>query len=124
MSGKSELLQTIVASLAVANRPDAMTFVLVDYKGGSAFKDCVQLPHTVGMVTDLDAHLVERALVSLSAELTRREHTWPRPTRRTSRTTPAGRRGPGGPRGLRRPGGPGVEWRAVRRAGRSRCPGC
>lgn len=73
-SGKSELLQTLVASLAVANRPDAMTFVLVDYKGGSAFKDCVDLPHTVGMVTDLDAHLVERALVSLTAELTRREH--------------------------------------------------
>ena len=73
-SGKSELLQTIVASLAVANRPDAMTFVLVDYKGGSAFKDCVRLPHTVGMVTDLDTHLVERALASLSAELTRREH--------------------------------------------------
>jgi len=73
-SGKSELLQTIVAALAVANRPDEMTFVLVDYKGGSAFKDCVQLPHTVGMVTDLDSHLVERALVSLSAELTRREH--------------------------------------------------
>ncbi|MFI1170333.1 FtsK/SpoIIIE domain-containing protein [Streptomyces melanogenes] len=73
-AGKSELLQTIVASLAVANRPDAMTFVLVDYKGGSAFKDCVSLPHTVGMVTDLDAHLVERALTSLSAELRRREH--------------------------------------------------
>ena len=73
-SGKSELLQTIVASLAVANRPDAMTFVLVDYKGGSAFNDCVHLPHTVGMVTDLDTHLVERALESLSAELTRREH--------------------------------------------------
>ncbi|MEV7524608.1 FtsK/SpoIIIE domain-containing protein [Streptomyces sp. NPDC091371] len=73
-SGKSELLQTIVASLAVANRPDAMTFVLVDYKGGSAFKDCVDLPHTVGMVTDLDAHLVERALTSLTAELKRREH--------------------------------------------------
>ncbi len=73
-AGKSELLQTIVASLAVANRPDAMTFVLVDYKGGSAFKDCVRLPHTVGMVTDLDTHLVERALQSLSAELTRREH--------------------------------------------------
>ncbi len=73
-SGKSELLQTIVASLAVANRPDAMTFVLVDYKGGSAFKDCVKLPHTVGMVTDLDTHLVERALESLGAELRRREH--------------------------------------------------
>ncbi|MDT0342912.1 FtsK/SpoIIIE domain-containing protein [Streptomyces litchfieldiae] len=73
-SGKSELLQTIVASLAVANTPENMTFVLVDYKGGSAFKDCVQLPHTVGMVTDLDNHLVERALASLGAELTRREH--------------------------------------------------
>jgi len=73
-SGKSELLQSLVASLAVANRPDEMTFVLVDYKGGSAFSECVRLPHTVGMVTDLDTHLVERALVSLSAELTRREH--------------------------------------------------
>ncbi|MFI9645766.1 FtsK/SpoIIIE domain-containing protein [Streptomyces sp. NPDC052040] len=73
-SGKSEFLQTLVASLAVANRPDAMTFVLVDYKGGAAFKDCVDLPHTVGLVTDLDTHLVERALVSLSAELTHREH--------------------------------------------------
>lgn len=73
-SGKSELLQTIVGALAVANRPDAMTFVLVDYKGGSAFGDCVRLPHTVGMVTDLDEHLVRRALESLSAELRRREH--------------------------------------------------
>jgi S-DNA-T family DNA segregation ATPase FtsK/SpoIIIE len=73
-SGKSEFLQTVVASLAVANRPDAMNFVLVDYKGGAAFKDCVNLPHTVGMVTDLDTHLVERALTSLGAELNRREH--------------------------------------------------
>ena len=73
-SGKSELLQTIVASLAVANRPDAMTFVLIDYKGGSAFGDCVRLPHTVGIVTDLDAHLAERALTSLTAEVARREH--------------------------------------------------
>ena len=73
-SGKSELLQTIVASLAFANRPDSMTFVLIDYKGGAAFKDCVDLPHTVGMVTDLDTHLVERALESLGAELRRREH--------------------------------------------------
>ncbi|WP_433389174.1 FtsK/SpoIIIE domain-containing protein [Micromonospora sp. KLBMP9576] len=73
-SGKSEFLQTVVASLALANRPDAMNFVLVDYKGGAAFKDCVDLPHTVGMVTDLDTHLVERALTSLGAELTHREH--------------------------------------------------
>jgi len=72
-SGKSELLQTLVASLAVANRPDELTFLLIDYKGGSAFRDCVNLPHTLGMVTDLDGHLVNRVLESLAAELRRRE---------------------------------------------------
>jgi len=72
-SGKSEFLQTLVAALAVANRPDAMTFVLIDYKGGAAFSECAVLPHTVGMVTDLDTHLVVRALNSLRAELIRRE---------------------------------------------------
>src|SRR5690606_22790284 len=71
-SGKSEFLQTLVVSLALANRPDAMNFVLVDYKGGSAFADCERLPHTVGMVTNLDARETERALSSLAAELTRR----------------------------------------------------
>ncbi|WP_282794180.1 FtsK/SpoIIIE domain-containing protein [Streptomyces sp. CC224B] len=72
-AGKSELLQTIIASLAVGNTPDALNFVLIDYKGGSAFQDCARLPHTVGMVSDLDAHLTERALASLAAELKRRE---------------------------------------------------
>jgi DNA segregation ATPase FtsK/SpoIIIE, S-DNA-T family len=72
-AGKSELLQTLIASLAVANRPDEMTFVLIDYKGGAAFADCASLPHVVGMVTDLDGHLTSRALESLGAELRRRE---------------------------------------------------
>lgn len=68
-SGKTELLQTIIASLAIANRPEWLNFVLIDYKGDSAFKDCVRLPHTVGKVNDLDPYLVERALASLEAEL-------------------------------------------------------
>ncbi|GAA1755030.1 FtsK/SpoIIIE domain-containing protein [Luedemannella helvata] len=72
-AGKSELLRTFVASLALANTPDALTFVLVDYKGGSAFAACADLPHCVGLITDLDGHLVSRALDSLSAELRRRE---------------------------------------------------
>lgn len=72
-SGKSEFLQTLVVSLALANRPDALNFVLIDYKGGSAFADCARLPHTVGMVTNLDARETERALASLDAELKRRE---------------------------------------------------
>ena len=72
-SGKSELLQALVTGLAVSNRPDELAFLLVDYKGGSAFSDCARLPHTVGLVTDLDAHLTARALASLDAEMKRRE---------------------------------------------------
>lgn len=72
-AGKSEFLQTLVVSLAVNNRPDSLTFVLVDYKGASAFADCERLPHTVGMVTNLDNRETERALTSLDAELKRRE---------------------------------------------------
>ena len=72
-AGKSELLQSLIASLALANRPDELVFVLIDYKGGSAFRDCAQLSHTVGVVTDLDGQLTARALTSLGAELRRRE---------------------------------------------------
>lgn len=72
-AGKSEFLQSLIASLAYVNRPDSMNFVLVDYKGGSAFSECAILPHTVGMVTNLDGHLTERALTALDAELKRRE---------------------------------------------------
>ncbi len=72
-SGKSELLQTLVTSLAIDNRPDAMAFVLIDYKGGAAFRECARLPQVAGVVTDLDPHLTERAITSLTAELRRRE---------------------------------------------------
>jgi DNA segregation ATPase FtsK/SpoIIIE, S-DNA-T family len=72
-AGKSELLQTLIASLATAQPPTRLSFLLVDYKGGAAFKDCTGLPQTVGVVTDLDAHLTQRALISLNAELQRRE---------------------------------------------------
>lgn len=72
-SGKSELLQTWVAALAVTHSPARVNFLLVDYKGGAAFAECVDLPHCVGLVTDLDGRLVTRALRSLDAELRRRE---------------------------------------------------
>ena len=72
-SGKSELLQTWIMGMATAHSPDRVTFLLVDYKGGSAFAECVNLPHCVGMVTDLTPHLVARAITSLDAELRYRE---------------------------------------------------
>ncbi|NAZ84289.1 cell division protein FtsK, partial [Kineococcus sp. R8] len=72
-SGKSVLLQALVVSLAVGAPPDALQFVLVDYKGGAAFAGCAALPHVAGLVTDLDDQLAARALRSLRAEVRRRE---------------------------------------------------
>ncbi len=72
-SGKSELLRTLVVGLATNYDPSRVVFVLIDYKGGSAFDRCAALPHVVGVVTDLDDHLAERALLSLDAELRHRE---------------------------------------------------
>ena len=72
-SGKSEFLQSWILGMATAHSPDRLTFLLVDYKGGTAFAECAQLPHTVGLVTDLSPHLVRRALTSLGAEIKRRE---------------------------------------------------
>lgn len=73
-AGKSEFLQAWVLGMAAAHSSDRVTFLFVDYKGGSAFADCVELPHCVGLVTDLSPHLVRRALTSLRAELHYREH--------------------------------------------------
>jgi len=72
-SGKSELLRTLVASMAATVDPDHLSFVLIDFKGGSAFDECGRLPHTVGVVTDLDQHEASRALRCLEAELRHRE---------------------------------------------------
>ncbi|MFC9201322.1 FtsK/SpoIIIE domain-containing protein [[Kitasatospora] papulosa] len=72
-SGKSELLRTLIASMAVDADPEHLTFALVDYKGGGALDECAELPHTVGLVTDLDEQLSERALRCLDAELRHRE---------------------------------------------------
>lgn len=72
-SGKSELLQTLICSLAANTPPSRITFLLVDYKGGAAFRECADLPHTIGYITDLTPALVQRALTSLGAEITRRE---------------------------------------------------
>lgn len=72
-AGKSELLRSLVVGMAVGASPAHLAFVLVDYKGGATFDACALLPHVVGVVTDLDDHLADRALRSLQAELRRRE---------------------------------------------------
>lgn len=72
-AGKSEFLVTWILQLATRFSPAALNFVLVDFKGGSAFGPLADLPHTTGMLTDLDYQSTSRALSSLRAELKSRE---------------------------------------------------
>jgi DNA segregation ATPase FtsK/SpoIIIE, S-DNA-T family len=71
-SGKSELLQSLVAGLALRYPPERLTFLFIDYKGGASSSAFAALPHNVGQVTNLDERLARRALASLRAELRRR----------------------------------------------------
>lgn len=72
-SGKSELLQTLVAALAIEHHPYLLNFLLVDYKGGATFNVFQRLPHTVGIITNLDAREALRALAAIKAENRRRQ---------------------------------------------------
>jgi len=74
-SGKSELLRTLVTSLAMRHDPDTLSFVLVDYKGGAAFAELSRLPHTAGLITNLqrDLTLVDRMREALVGEQERRQ---------------------------------------------------
>lgn len=72
-SGKSLLLQTWLLSMALALPPRRLRFVLVDFKGGATFAPLQDLPHTDSVLDDFDSGLAFRALVSIRAEITRRE---------------------------------------------------
>ncbi|HST86416.1 MAG TPA: FtsK/SpoIIIE domain-containing protein [Kineosporiaceae bacterium] len=80
-AGKSILLQTLVTSLLLANRPDELNLVLVDFKGGSAFLPFERCPHVVGLIRStgetpadvFDEAAAVRVLASVRAEVRRRE---------------------------------------------------
>lgn len=72
-SGKSEFIITYILSMAVNYHPDEVAFILIDYKGGGMAKAFERLPHTVGIITNLDGSGIERSLLSIESELARRE---------------------------------------------------
>ncbi len=74
-SGKSELLRTLVLSMAVTHSSETLNFVLVDFKGGATFIGLDQLPHTSALITNLadEVQLVARMQESLQGELVRRQ---------------------------------------------------
>ncbi len=75
-SGKSELLRTLVTSLAITHDPRVVNFVLVDFKGGATFANFAALPHVAGIITNLedDPTLIDRVYASLSGEQKRRQN--------------------------------------------------
>ncbi len=72
-SGKSELLMTLIVGLALNYSPQILNFVLVDYKGGGAFKPFERLPHCVDIVTNLNKSGVDRMFTAINAEIRRRQ---------------------------------------------------
>ncbi|XJN63418.1 FtsK/SpoIIIE domain-containing protein [Arthrobacter sp. UC242_113] len=72
-AGKSELLRTITAGLALCYPPDRVNILFFDFKGGSGLSPLTGIPHCVGMLTDLASNQLERTIVSLRAEVRTRE---------------------------------------------------
>lgn len=71
-SGKSELLQSWILSMAVTFHPHDVNFVIIDYKGGGMSDLLEPLPHVVGKITNIDRNIT-RSLISLKGELKRRQ---------------------------------------------------
>ena len=72
-SGKSELLQSLILSLALQFSPEEIGFLLIDYKGGGMAHLFADLPHLLGTVTNLDGGDSRRALLAVKSELARRQ---------------------------------------------------
>ena len=72
-SGKSELIMTMILSLAINYHPYDVAFILIDFKGGGMAKAFEKLPHTVGIITNLDGNEIKRSLASINSELRKRQ---------------------------------------------------
>ncbi len=72
-SGKSEIIQTYILSLAVNFSPYDVGFLLIDFKGGGMANLFKGLPHLMGTITNLDGADSMRALASIKSELKRRQ---------------------------------------------------
>ncbi len=74
-SGKSEVLRTLVLTLAMTHPPERLAMVLVDYKGGATFAGLENVPHCAAMISNLsdDTGLVDRLHDALFGEMKRRQ---------------------------------------------------
>ncbi|MBN2385609.1 MAG: hypothetical protein JXB85_01215 [Anaerolineales bacterium] len=73
-SGKSVFLQSLVLSAAYNYSPRHLNVLLMDFKAGaSELSKLKELPHVVGLVTDLGPELAERALIAIESEIEHRK---------------------------------------------------
>ena len=72
-SGKSELLQSYVLSMATLFHPYEVGFVIIDFKGGGMANQFRDLPHLLGAITNIDGREINRSLKSIKAELQKRQ---------------------------------------------------
>ena len=72
-SGKSELLQTYILSMAILYHPYEVGFVIIDFKGGGMANQFKDLPHMMGRITNIDGKEINRSLRSIKAELNKRQ---------------------------------------------------
>ncbi len=74
-SGKSEMLQTYILSLAVHFHPHEVAFLLIDYKGGGMAQPFKNMPHLLGTITNIEGskNFSSRALASINSELKKRQ---------------------------------------------------
>ena len=72
-SGKSEILQSYILSMATLFHPYDVGFVIIDFKGGGMVNQFKNLPHLNGAITNIDENEIERSLLSIRAELLKRQ---------------------------------------------------
>lgn len=72
-SGKSEILQTYILSMATLFHPYEVSFVIIDFKGGGMVNQFEELPHLLGSITNIDGKEIDRSLKSIKAELQKRQ---------------------------------------------------
>lgn len=72
-SGKSELIQTLVLSLAINFSPEDMAFFIIDFKGGGMANLFSDLPHLAGQISNLSGNQIVRAMISIKSENLRRQ---------------------------------------------------
>ena len=72
-SGKSEILQSYILSMATLFHPYEVGFVIIDFKGGGMVNQFKNLPHLIGAITNIDGREINRSLLSIKAELRKRQ---------------------------------------------------